>query len=46
MSIGSFSKTSNPAPKIIFSLIALFKSISLIIPPREVLIIITVFSLF
>ena len=43
VSTGSFSKTSKPAPKIILSLIALFKSISLIIPPLEVFIIIAFF---
>ena len=36
LSIGSFSKTSNPAPNIILSFKALSKSISFIIPPLDV----------
>ena len=39
LSIGSFSKTSKPAPNIILFFKALSKSVSFIIPPLDVLMI-------
>ena len=44
--VGSFSKTSNPAPNIILFFNALSKSISFIIPPLDVLIIIEFFLVY